>query len=174
MDRVVIRALTSWQLLALFPPRNLPRWILSSAPDVRSRALVLSSALPHAGDWLNVVPSTSLDLHLHDKEFRFSLRYWLSIPLYGNAYPCPECRGMADRFGDHQVGCGDNGDHISRHNALRYVLFRATRCAALAPSLVPNSSSHLADILLPNWSQGRRAALDVSVISPMQHLTLSK
>ncbi len=38
--------------------------LLSSAPDTRSRALALSSAIPHAGDWLNVIPSSSLGLHL--------------------------------------------------------------------------------------------------------------
>ena len=32
---------------------------------------------PHAGNWLNVVPSPSLGLHLHDQEFRSCLRYWL-------------------------------------------------------------------------------------------------
>ena len=42
-----------------------------------------------------------------------------------------------------------------------------------APSLVPSSCSHPADILLPHWSHGRPAALDVSVISPLQHLTLA-
>ena len=30
---------------------------LALAPEVRSKALALSSSLPHAGDWLNVVPS---------------------------------------------------------------------------------------------------------------------
>ena len=33
---------------------------LSTAPDTRSRALAHSSSLPHAGDWLNVVPSAPL------------------------------------------------------------------------------------------------------------------
>ena len=35
--------------------------------------------------------------------------------------------------------------------------------------MVPNSMSRPADILLPNWSCGRPAALDVHVISPLQH-----
>ena len=30
--------------------------------------MVLSTALPHAGDWLNGVPSADLGLHLHDQE----------------------------------------------------------------------------------------------------------
>ena len=150
---------------------------LSSAPDTRSRALALSSGLSHAGDWLNV-PSVSLGLHLHDQEFRSSLRYWLGVPLHGVPYQCPECCCLTDIYGDHQVACGGNGDRIARHNSLRDVIFFAAQAAALgprreAPSLVPNSSSRPADILLPSWSQGRSAALDVSVISPLQKLTLS-
>ena len=43
--------------------------LLDSSLDVRSRALALSSAISHAGDWLNVVPSTALGLHLLDCEF---------------------------------------------------------------------------------------------------------
>ena len=54
--------------------------LLSTAPSIRSRALALSSGLPHAGDWLNVVPSSPLGLHLHDKEFCSYLCYWLGIP----------------------------------------------------------------------------------------------
>ena len=46
--------------------------LLSSAPSTHPRALVLSSALPHAGDWLNVVPTPSLLLHLQDSKFRFA------------------------------------------------------------------------------------------------------
>ena len=62
---------------------------------------------------------------------------------------------MADRFGDHQVGCGGNGDRIARHNAIRDVLFSAAQYAALAPtreapSLVPSFCSRPADILLPH------------------------
>ena len=108
--------------------------LLSSAPDIRSRALALSSGLPHAGDWLNVVPSAPLGLHLQDREFRCCLRYWLGVPLHSGTYTCPECLGSADPFGDHQVGCAGNGDRIARHNAIRDVLFNAAQSAALAPT----------------------------------------
>ena len=153
--------------------------LLSSADSNRSRALALSSALPHAGDWLNVVPSPSLGLHLQDREYRCCLLYWLGVPLHSNPFPCPKCRGVADVMGDHQVGCGGNGDRISRHNAIRDVLFSAAQSAALAPSketpgFVPNSLARPADILLPNWHQGRPAFVDVHVISPLQQLTLAE
>ena len=51
--------------------------------------------------------------------------------------------------------------------------------AALAPrkevpSLIPGTSNRPADIYLPNWAQGRPAALDVTVISTLQSPTVSK
>ncbi len=80
---------------------------------------------------------------------------------------------------DHQVGCGGNSDRISRHNAIRDVVFNTAQSAALGPSketpgLVPDSASRPADVLLPNLTNGRPAALDVHVISPLQSLTLSE
>ena len=151
--------------------------LLSSAPSTRARALALSSALPHAGDWLNGVPSAALGLLLQKQEFRCCLRYWLGVPLHSTSYSCPECCSTADPFGDHQVGCGGNGDRISRHNAIRDVLFSAAQSAALAPlrempHLISNSLSRPADIFFPIWSRGRPAALDVHVISPLQQLTM--
>ena len=153
-------------------------YLIESAPGVRSKALALSSALPHAGDWLNVVPSSALGLHLLDQEFRPCLQYWLGLPIFAEGVRCPVCRSVADPFGDHHVGCGGNGDRIHRHNSIRDAIFSAAQTAALAPrkelpSLVPCSQSRPADIFLPNWERGRAAALDVSVISTLQRLTLS-
>ena len=73
--------------------------VLSSALSTHSHALVLSTSLPHAGDWLNGVASPTLGLHLDDQEFRCCLRYWQGIPLHSSPYSCPECRGTADQFG---------------------------------------------------------------------------
>ena len=67
--------------------------LLSSAPDTRSRALALSSSIPHAGDWLNVVPSSALGLHLHDREFRLCVDYWLGLKMSDGESKCPLCAG---------------------------------------------------------------------------------
>ena len=93
-------------------------------------------------------------------------------------YPVFGKSAAADPYGDHQVGCGGNCDRILCHNALRDVLFAASQSAAQAPrkevpSLIPGSQSRPADIFLPNWCRGQPAALDVTVISTMQPLTLS-
>ena len=76
---------------------------------------------------------------------------------------CPICLGASDAFGDHQVGCGGNGDRIHRHDSIRDALFSAAQTAALAPrkeapSLIPGSSSRPADVYLPNWKRGKPAA----------------
>ena len=42
------------------------------------------------------------------------------------------------------------------------------------PSLIPGSKSRPADVYLPHWKRGQPAALDVSVISPLQQLTVSQ
>ena len=48
--------------------------VLSTTPSTGSRALVQSTSLPHADDWLNGAPSLTLGLHIDDREFRCCLR----------------------------------------------------------------------------------------------------
>jgi hypothetical protein len=151
-------------------------YVQSTSP--RSKALLLSSSIPHSGDWLKVIPSPSLGLHMQDLEFRLCLRYWLGVQIFPDDSTCSICQSVCDSFGDHHVGCGGNGDRILRHNALRDILFSTTQSAALAPrkevpSLISGRCSKPADILLPHWTGGKPAALDVSVISPLQNLTVN-
>ena len=77
------------------------------------------------------------------------------------------------------MNCGGNGDPISRHNAIRDVIFRVPQGAALAPSretpnCVLNSLVRSADIFLPNWSCDRPAVFNVHIISPRQQQTLEE
>lgn len=151
---------------------------LQESPDPRSKTVALSSSIPHAGDWLNTVPCPALGLHLSDLEFRLCLRYWLGLPMSSeDDAQCPVCEVNVDVMGDHLVTCRGNGDLIHRHDSLWNVIHSAAQSAALAPrmecpSLIPNSSSRPADILLPCWKLARPAALDVTVILPVQQLTI--
>ena len=104
-------------------------------------------------DWLNVVPSLALGLHLHYHEFQFCQQYWLGLRMFEDNR---RCQADADPLGDHQVGCGGNSDRILRHNSIRGAVFSAAQSAALAPRreapfLVPGSQSRPADIYLPCW-----------------------
>ena len=102
----------------------------------------------------------------------------LRTPLHNEYFVCPDFHKTADPFGDHQIGCGGNGDQTSNHNVTRDILFSAAQSAVLEPSkdprLVSQSTFRPADVLLWNWSNNCPAALDVQVISPLQSLTLSE
>ena len=48
--------------------------------STREKARLNSVSLPHAGEWLQVVPSPSLGLQLWPAEFRTSVLYRLGMP----------------------------------------------------------------------------------------------
>ena len=131
----------------------------------------------HAGDWLNVVPSTALGLHLRPQEFVMVARYRLGLPLYNMDGPCPACHRLSDKQGNHAMCCGSGGEHISRHNHLRDHLHDTAVAAGLGPArevrfLIPGEDSRPADVLLPHWVGGKDAALDVTVVNPLQVATV--
>ena len=81
---------------------------------------------------------------------------WVSLSTCSSPYSCPECCGIADQFGDHQVGCGGNADRIMLHNAICDALYEAAQSAELARicetlEVVGDSHSRTADILLSTW-----------------------
>ena len=75
--------------------------------------------------------------------------------------------------------CSSDGERIARHNILRDALFSAAQSAALGPSkegrfLLPGTDRRPADILIPHWAGGKDAALDVTVINPLQVATVTQ
>ena len=75
-------------------------------------------------------------------------------------------------FGDHALCCGSGGERISRHNALREALHDTAVAAGLGPTkegrfLLPGNDRRPADILVPHWSSGKDAAIDVTVVMPL-------
>ena len=127
----------------------------------------------HAGDWLTVVPSPGLGLRLQPPEFVVALRHRLGHPIFSSAGPCPACGQASDALGDHAMNCAWHGERIARHNALRDTIHSTAANAALAPTkegrfLLPGEGGRPADIFIPHWSAGRDAALDVTVINPLQ------
>ena len=115
-----------------------------------------------------MVPSSALGLHLHDREFCLCLQYWLGIPLSG-AVACSVCG----------VDTNGSGNLIYHHGSLRDILYSSASSAALASrkeyfSLIQGSSSRPAKIFLPHWDRGQPVALDVTVISLLQLLTINE
>jgi len=112
-------------------------------------------------------------------EFQTAIRYRLGLPVYTSERRCPKCQGTLDVMGDHALGCGAEGDRIARHDRLRDIIFAAAGSATFSPvkeklNLIPGERSKPGDVFIPSWRAGKPAALDVTVISPLQQCTLKR
>ena len=149
--------------------------LLDSATSERDKARLNCVSREGSGDWLTALPSKALGLHLRMSEFILAVRYRLGLPIFLQEGDCPmnRCRGFGDKYGDHAISCAINGERIAKHNHVRDAIFAAASQAALGPrkepaGLLPGSDDRPADVLLPFWANGKDAALDVSVVNPLQ------
>ena len=148
---------------------------LSSLAD---KARLLSISSPHASAWLSVTPSEGLGLHLDPPVFQIAVKWWLGLDT-SEGSQCTLCPGVLDHLGHHAVTCKYGGDVVFRHNKIRDILVETCRRAHIGVQVeVGNNLTHdhnktrPADILLSNWFLGKPAALDVSITSPLNPLTL--
>eukprot|EP00731_Ephydatia_muelleri_P029392 Em0020g1036a len=139
---------------------------------------------------MSVTPSESFGLHLVPPVFQVAINWWLGLDT-SEGSQCALCPGNAlYHLGHHAVTCKYGGDVVSRHNRVRDILVETCRreqdilvetChrahigvqVEVGNNLTrDHSKSRPADILLPNWFLGKTAALDVSIPSPLNPLTL--
>ena len=116
--------------------------------SVWDKARLASLSLKHSGDALTVVPNPVLGLHIRPQEFRFTIMYRLGIPVYPAEGPCPACHSLSDKFGDHAISCGTQGERIARHNSLRDALFQVTPEFPLPKLICNRTNMHNLRILL--------------------------
>ncbi|KAL5497570.1 hypothetical protein EMCRGX_G014066 [Ephydatia muelleri] len=153
--------------------------ILLNSSSVADKARLLSVSSPHAASWLSVVPSENLGLHLDPPVFQVAIKWWLGLDT-SKGSQCALCPGSTlDHLGHHAVTCKYGGDVVSRHNRIRDILVETCRRAHIGVKVEvgnnlsrDHSKTRPADILLPNWFLGRTAALDVSITSPLNPVTL--
>ena len=101
------------------------------------------------------------------------------MPIFREEGACVACGQWSDRYGDHAISCGSQGERISRHNHLRDALYYTAVSASLGPTredraLLPGIEQRPADVLIPHWSGGQDAALDVTVVNPLQIQTTER
>ena len=147
--------------------------MLAREGDAREVARLNSLGLPYAGAWLEAVPITALGLYLLPSEFVLSVRYRLGCPVYEKDGPCPACHRHSDALGDHAMCCAHQGERISRHNSLRDAIHSTAAAAALNPIkegkyLLPGNNRRPADVYIAGWAAGKDAALDITVVNPLQ------
>ena len=100
-----------------------------------------------------------------------------NLPVFDTAGPCPACLRKSDVSDDHAMCCGAGGERISRHNNLRDAVYETPVAAGLGPVkegrfLLPGTDRRPADILVPNWVVGKDAAMDVTIVTPLQAATM--
>eukprot|EP00731_Ephydatia_muelleri_P001739 Em0001g1739a len=145
----------------------------------RMEARALLSKLEQVGV---LDPQVALVLRLcggfYPPVFQIAVKWWLGLDT-SEGSQCTLCLSVLDHLGHHAVTCKYGGDVVSRHNKIRDILVETCRCAHIGVQVeVGNNLTHdhnktrPADIVLSNWFLGKPAALDVSITSPLNPLTL--
>lgn len=140
-----------------------------------------SLCLPHAGDWVNVLPSPALLLHLDTRSFGKAMAYRLGLKTMPES-PCSadHCDKTLDSLGDHAMHCrDDHGFRGGRHDRLRDQILKEAQRAGLnpkkeLPGLIPGTQARPADVFVEEWIDGRKVAFDVSVVSPTQDAIIDR
>ena len=113
------------------------------------------------------------------EEFQVAVKWWLGMDT-SPQQRCPHCHDhQLDSLGHHAITCKGGGDAVIRHNALRDVFAQFCHRARLGGQLEVGygsggdvSNSRPADFLVPNWTLGKPAAFDLTVVSPLNSNTL--
>ena len=84
-----------------------------------------------------------------------------------------------DSLGHHALTCRGGGDAVLLHNSLRDVVAQFCHRARLGGQLEVGGGTEAdgsrcwpADYLVPNWSTGKPAAIDITVTSPLNPISL--
>ena len=83
---------------------------------------------------------------------------------------CPD--HQLDPLWHHALTCKGSGDVVLHHDSLRDVCAIGLDWVVVHGCGADRSLSRPADILVPNWMIGKPAAFDVTVVSPLNPITL--
>ena len=127
---------------------------------------------PHNGDWIRAQPSEALGLGLSPNEFNVLTKWRLGLEIFPSNQTCPLCPNETlDQFAQHALTCKRGPDVCRRHNGLRNSIADYCRRAQLNPILEAGAGfrdqTRPADVLVPTWNLGKDAALDITVVNPL-------
>eukprot|EP00731_Ephydatia_muelleri_P038584 Em0814g2a len=122
----------------------------------------------------SIVKYNGLGLHLDPNELQIAVKWWLGLDT-SRGSSCGLCPDVAlDPLGHHAATCRHGGDVVIRHNRLRDVVLSFCHQAHIAARLEAGSGltpgldrARPADVLVRDWAQGKPAAFDITVTSPL-------
>ena len=106
--------------------------LLSQAAPA-GQARLRSVAAPHAGAWLQALPSNGLGQRLTHQEFAAATRLRLGCTVLPQDQWCPLCDQVLDSAGTHCLACMAGGHALTCHNEVRDYVYLAALRAGLNP-----------------------------------------
>ena len=143
-------------------------------PGNRIRLNSVSSA--HSSAWLQAIPARGpIDLCLSSDEMQVALQHRLGLSLAAPGDTCSVCDKDPPReldvLGHHHVTCSTGGFVTVRHNRLRdnfnFLCYMAGLTAQKEKGASHGDLSRPADLLVSDWSLGKSAAFDFTIVSPL-------
>src|SRR6476469_7004070 len=132
--------------------------LLSTTTDNYDKARLSASQAPHAGDWLNAPPISSVGLRLLNE----ALRVVVGLRLGSNICSPHQyrCSAPVDARGSHGLSCMRSAGRQLRHSLINDIISRALTRARIASSkdpsgLIPGSSLRPDGTTLIPWSRGK-------------------
>ena len=114
--------------------------LLDGARDSRERARLLASRARESGVWLNVLPISSLGLHMDDSTIRVAVGLRLGAHLC-RPHTCRQCSAEVDSVATHGLSCRWSEGRHHRHAAVNdyvNIIHRALSSAKIPSRLEPS------------------------------------
>ena len=150
--------------------------LLQAAGDDHTKARLLASLAPHAGDWLNAPPISSVGLRLTNEALRVAVGLRLGATIC-SPHDC-RCSAPVDARGYHGLSCMRSAGRQQRHYAINDIVSRALTRAKVASckepaGLIPGSNLRPDGATLIPWSRGKCLAWDATCADTMAASHLS-
>ena len=163
-----------WYLSQIVQDRNRKRIFESACTTNKARLNSLASI--YSATWTAMVGTMNSCPTFSSAQIRLLLNFRLGNQVYTNTVPCNQCTGkISDVLGHHDAVCPGGNRTKNRHNGLRDELHKIAREAGFMPQKeVPNildeTGEKPADVLLPDYTNGRPCCFDTVVSSPFSHV----
>ena len=160
------------------------QWYLSQIVQERNRVKIFNEACNtdkarlnslanvYSAAWTAMVGTLNSCPSFTAAQIRLLLVFRIGKEVYAREGACNQCTGkMSDRLGHHDATCPGGNRTKGRHDKLRDELAKISREAGFMPQIevkdiLDDTGEKPADVLLPDYTNGRPCCFDTVVSSP--------